>query len=101
MKPRMPSIIRSILFSSLLILVPYALVPHAGTLVGYLDNAAEAQACPIKSVTITPSSRTIEAGGSTTFQVTVYLQENSFLDFTGPIILSAINLPSGASSTTH
>ena len=95
MKKRMPSIIKSILFASVLTLVPYALAPHAGTAMGYLDNAAEVLACPIKSVSITPSSRAIDPGESTTFQVTVSLY--SQYKFKGLIVISLTGLPSGIS----
>jgi uncharacterized repeat protein (TIGR01451 family) len=98
MKTRMKSIVRSIVFSSLLILVPYALIPHAGTAIGYLGNGAIAQACPVQ-VSVSPDSRTINAGGSTTFQVTVNFLDYIDPKFTGPVTLSVSGLPSGATGS--
>jgi uncharacterized repeat protein (TIGR01451 family) len=98
MKTRMKSIVRSIVFSSLLILVPYALIPHAGTAIGYLGNGAIAQACPVQ-VSVSPDSRTIKAGGSTTFQVTVNFLDYIDPKFTGPVTLSVSGLPSGATGS--
>ncbi len=95
MKPQIPSLLRLTLFVLLLLLVPYALAPHAGTAMGYLDNAAEALACPIKSVTITPGSRAIDPGESTTFQVTVSLHPE--YKFKGLIVISLTGLPSEVS----
>jgi uncharacterized repeat protein (TIGR01451 family) len=95
MKPQIPSFLRLALFVSFLVLVPYALVPHAGTPVGYFGNAAEALACPIKSVSITPSSQPINPGESTTFQVTVSLHPE--YKFKGLIVISLTGLPSGVS----
>jgi uncharacterized repeat protein (TIGR01451 family) len=97
MKTRIPSIIKSILFASALTLVPYALIPHAGTAMGYLGNGAEALACPIKSITVDPPSQTIHAGEDASYRVTIGLYPK-FPNFTkGPIILWFTGLPSGVS----
>lgn len=99
MKTRMPSIIKSILFSSFLILIPYALVPHAESPIGWLGNAAEAYACPIKvPIVVNPESRTIDAGDSTSFTVRVDV-ERGHDDFFGPITVSVTGLPSSGVST--
>ncbi|HEX6732642.1 MAG TPA: choice-of-anchor V domain-containing protein, partial [Pyrinomonadaceae bacterium] len=57
--------------------------------------SAPASTTPDFSITTTPSSRTVVPGGSAQYSVTI----TPLAGFTGPVNLSATNLPSGVSPT--